>query len=146
MAVELEPRPDDIGTRMSQWMRRPAGAGLPASSHRRRNARATRLVSSRGSPAGSGPSTVTTMSSPSTENRTSFHRSSASPRQSKPGPMLAVVAGTLTRQVAPGARPARTHASSPYSVSVRVRRGCGGSCATATRPRPRPAISAATTA
>ena len=26
MAVELEPRPEDIGTRMSQWMRRPAGA------------------------------------------------------------------------------------------------------------------------
>ena len=44
MAVELEPRPELIGTRMSQWMRRPAGAGLPASSHSRRNARATRLL------------------------------------------------------------------------------------------------------
>ena len=116
MAVELEPRPEDIGTRMSQWMRRPAGAALPASSHSRRNARATRLLSSRGSPAGSGPSTVTTTPSPSSENRTSFHRSSASPRQSKPGPMLAVVAGTRTRQLAP-ARPAPAHASSPYSVA-----------------------------
>ena len=61
MAVELEPRPDDRGTRMSQWMRRPAGAALPASSHKRRNARATRLLPSRGSPAGPGPSTVTTI-------------------------------------------------------------------------------------
>ena len=98
-------------------MRRPAGAALPASSHRRRNARATRLLSSRGRPAGSGPSTVTTIPSPSSENRTSFHRSSASPRQSKPGPMLAVVAGTRTRQLEPGASAGGAHASSPYSVA-----------------------------
>ncbi len=115
MAVELEPRPELIGTRMSQWMRRPAGAGLPASSHSRRNARATRLFSSRGNPAGSGPSTLTTTPSPSRLKRTSFHRSSASPRQSKPGPMLAVVAGTRTRQPAGAARGG--HASSPYSVT-----------------------------
>ena len=55
MAVELEPRPELIGTRMSQWMRRPAGAALPASSHSRRNARATRLFSSRGRPRGVRP-------------------------------------------------------------------------------------------
>ena len=131
MAVELEPSPELVGTRMSQWMRRPAGMGLPASSQSRRNARATRLLPSRGRPAAPRPSTVTSTPSPSSENRTSFQRSSAMPRQSNPGPRLAVVAGTLTRQAAPepGAPapsppalispvPQRaSHASSPYSVT-----------------------------
>ena len=54
MAVELEPRPEDIGTRMSQWMRRPAGAGaaglLAQAQERARDQVASRRAAARPGP------------------------------------------------------------------------------------------------
>src|SRR5215470_4914864 len=93
-AAALEPRPRLGGIRFTQRRITP-WKGRPASSKAWRTARATTLSAPVGSAPAPSPSTVTATRSLSSAV-TSLWSPSASPSTSKPGPMLADVAGTRT--------------------------------------------------
>ena len=86
-ATALAPRPRATGMRARYWAHRPSGASFPTCEYRRRAASAAmRSAGSGEKPAGVAFVDITT----------SAQRSRAMPRQSKPGPRLAVVAGART--------------------------------------------------
>ncbi|SQD96030.1 hypothetical protein FMEAI12_3430010 [Parafrankia sp. Ea1.12] len=101
IAAADEPRPRPCGIRFTQRSASP-GCAHSSSSKVARIARTTRCASSAGT--ASGP--TTSMESPDGVSRTdtSSYSPSARPSASKPGPRLALVAGTR-RRTAPGGRP-----------------------------------------
>ena len=94
MAAALLPSPRASGMRLRHDMDSGTGSS-PAASKAARAARYTRLSSAALRESAPSPSTRTT-GSEAALMQTSFHQSKAMPRQSKPGPRLAVVAGTRT--------------------------------------------------
>src|SRR5919201_891058 len=95
IAAALEPRPRQNGTRFVISNRSPAGSAPAAA-----NARTKRFVGSVGASRTPSPETATsTLSPPTRWTETSFRRSSATARQSNPGPRFAEDAGAETRRL-----------------------------------------------
>ena len=96
IAAAEEPRPRPCGIRFTQRSPSPGG-WPPVTANAARIARTTRWSSP--APARSAPSPEISMDSPDSQTHasTSSCRLSASPSASKPGPRLALVAGTRTR-------------------------------------------------
>ena len=92
-AAELLPSPRPRGISLVQ-VKRTSGAGCPASSQASRKDRATRLSGPVGSSSRPRPRISKPVAPVSTH--TVFQMSRAMPRQSNPGPMLALVAGACT--------------------------------------------------
>ena len=109
VAAALLPSPRARGIRLSDSTRRSPGR-YPVSSKTAYMATKTGLVSSHGSD--SEPSPTKDISTPDPGNSLTMRvwwRASANPMQSKPGPRLAVDAGTVTRILTPArVRSART--------------------------------------
>ena len=84
------------------WRRRPRGRAAARPAGRRRCAGSVRAGGSRRAAASSAPSPAMSMCSPESATRTttSSYSPRARPRASKPGPRLALVAGTRTRTAA----------------------------------------------
>ena len=96
MAAEDDPRPRPCGIRLTHCSAMPAG-WPPSRSKAARMARITRCDSSVGTVCAPSPATsIRTRRSPMARATTSSCRSRASPNASKPGPRLALVAGTRT--------------------------------------------------
>mmetsp|Transcript_22178 Transcript_22178/g.69429 ORF Transcript_22178/g.69429 Transcript_22178/m.69429 type:complete len:215 (-) Transcript_22178:2306-2950(-) len=100
MAAEDEPKPEQTGTRFRQCTRT-RGIGSPAYSKARRSARMTMCFELPSSSISSGiapaPSPSVEMAKRAARSTViSFQMSRPMPMASKPGPMLAVVAGTRT--------------------------------------------------
>src|SRR4029077_2102049 len=92
IVAALEPSPRASGMRFRIANASPAGSAPAAA-----NARTNRLDSSAGRPSAPSPSTATaTPSPPGADTTTSFRSSSATARQSNPGPRLADDAGAVT--------------------------------------------------
>ena len=108
-AVADEPRPRPSGTRFTE-RRAKAGARTPASAATRPTVRTRRLVAVWASSSFPSPST-STPGSASVSTTNWFQRSSASARQSNPGPRLATVAGARARSFT--RRPVRARAPRP---------------------------------
>ncbi len=125
MAAEEEPRPRPCGMRLAQTISRPRG-WPPSRSNAVRSERTSRWLSSRGSV--SPPSPAMSMCSPESATRTttSSYRPSERPRASKPGPRLALVAGTRTLTAAArNAGPAIGRTTPCKAAGMQ----CGGSAA-----------------
>ena len=107
-------RAEARGRAGSGWCRTAAGraACTPIASNAASIARTTRWRSSSGTSPAPSPATCTS-SGPSDDlgRRGCRRRSSARPRQSKPGPRLALVAGTLTRDRSRRRTPRQAHVS-----------------------------------
>ena len=102
IAVAEEPMPRPWGTAFSHSRRRPAGAGSPQASKARTRLRKTRCEESVGTASAPSPDTVT--SRPGLSRTVARQRSQtprATPMESKPGPRLALLAGTRTAAVRP---------------------------------------------
>src|SRR5665648_624288 len=96
--VADDPRPRPWGTALRQLSCRPAGAWTASCSQAASIDRQTRCRSSRGTSAAPSPSTSTLR--PGCEVTVATYSSqmpSASPTESNPGPMLALLPGTRTR-------------------------------------------------
>src|SRR5207247_3863666 len=97
IAADDEPRPRACGMALSQVSSSPAGWSTPSRPNAASIDRTARCDSSAASSPAPSPRTVTRTLVPDTRAVTSSHRHSASPKASKPGPRLALVAGTRTR-------------------------------------------------